>query len=69
MEKRFYSVNEFAKILSLSRRTIIRAIEAGKINAFRPGLGAKANYRIAHTELERIAIVDFEEVVKRIRGE
>jgi excisionase family DNA binding protein len=52
-----FTVEEFAKKTKLCKETIRRAIKAGKINAFRPGLGIRSGYRIPESELERLLIM------------
>lgn len=54
MNETYYSIKQFASIVGLCPRTIYRSIKAGKINAFRPGVGKKASYRIPETELGRL---------------
>ena len=54
MKEIYYSIQQFAEILGVCPRTIYRSIKAGKINAFRPGFGKKAAYRIPDTELGRL---------------
>lgn len=66
MEGKFYTVEEFAKKLNVCQHTIRRAIQAGRIHAFRPGIGKKSPYRIYESELTRILMVDFE-TIKRER--
>ena len=66
MKKEFYSVLEFAKMLDVHPITIRRAITNGRIEAFRPGIGIKAPYRIAYTELDRIREMSFEETRRNL---
>ncbi len=54
----FLTVDEFAEKTRLCTKTIIKAIKAGKINAFRPGIGKRTPYRIPATELERLQIME-----------
>jgi len=51
------TVEEFAKKVKSSPHTIRKAIRTGKINAFRPGIGKKAPYRIPETEIERLLVM------------
>ena len=64
MNGTFYTVEEFAKKLNVCQHTIRRAIRAGRIHAFRPGIGKKSPYRIYESELTRILMVDFETIKK-----
>lgn len=50
MEKESYRVDEVAKKLEVSRRTIERAIQRGELQAFK----IRHNLRIDHEELERL---------------
>jgi len=72
MNKAFYSIKEFAEIVSLKPKTIWKAIRAGKISAFRIGNSRRSEYRIAASEIERLAEVNLEAIVndmveKRLR--
>jgi excisionase family DNA binding protein len=50
MEKEFYSTNEVAKIVGLSRQAIFKKIKAGKIKAKKIG----KSFIIPRTELPKI---------------
>jgi len=62
----FFSIKEFAQKLGVHANTIRRGIKNGRINAFRVGSGKKATYRISHSEINRIAVFDMEEMIERI---
>lgn len=52
-----FSIEEVAKALSKSRRTIERWIEAGRVKAATlPGPYGKPSYRIPRSELERLGV-------------
>lgn len=59
MEVEFYTVEQFAKKVSLHPNTIRIAIRHGRINAFRPGIGKKSPYRIPALEVDRLLSQDF----------
>lgn len=65
-EKEFYSVKEFAVLIGVHYNTVIRSIKNGRLNAFRIGYGKKASYRIAKSEIHRIALFDLENLVSKI---
>lgn len=68
----FLSIKDFAKWLKVHPNTIRRAIKNGRITAFRVGKGKMSIYRIARSEVTRMAEFDLlgiieEEVEKRIK--
>lgn len=63
-DESFLSIKEFATILKVHSNTIRRAIKSGRINAFKVGSGEKATYRIARSEINRIAILDLEKMIQ-----
>lgn len=65
-KKDFYTVNEFAEMLGKHPSSIRRAIKCNRINAIRIGQGKKASYSIPKSEVNRIGIVDFQEMVNAI---
>jgi len=62
----FYSIKEFAQKLGVHANTVRRSIKNGHINAFRVGAGKKSIYRIPHTEIHRVALLNLEDIVKNI---
>jgi len=66
MDKDFYSIKEFAAKLYVSEATIRRAITKSRINAFRVGYSDKSSYRIPHSEISRMAIIDLQKLVKKL---
>lgn len=62
----YISVKEFAKKVGVHYNTIIRSIKKGRLNAFRVGAGKKGCFRIAISEINRIAFMDLEERIERI---
>jgi excisionase family DNA binding protein len=62
----FLSIKEFAFKVKVHPNTIRRSIKSGRLSAFKIGSGPRAHYRIAATELNRIALVDMEEIIERI---
>ena len=62
----FLSIKEFAAKIGIHPNTVRRSIKSGKISALRIGSGKRACYRIAKTEIDRIALFDMEQIVERI---
>ncbi len=62
----FYSIKEFAQKLGVHPNTIRRSIKNGRINAFKIGAGKKSIYRISHSEINRVALFDLEEMIEKI---
>lgn len=62
----FFSIKEFAGLLKVHPNTIRRAIKSGRIGAFKVGYGKKATYRIARTEVNRVALFDLEEIIEKM---
>ncbi len=66
VENSFLSIREFSKLVRVHPNTIRRAIKSGRINAIRIGSGKKGVYRIPASEINRIALIDLEELIKKI---
>lgn len=66
MEEEYLSVKEFASLVGVHYNTIIRAIRSGRLNAFRLSSSRKAGYRIARSEIHRLAFMNLEEMVCKI---
>lgn len=62
----YLSIKEFANKLRVHPQTIRKNIKKGYIQAIKTGPGKRAAYRIANSELNRIALVNLEEVIERI---
>ena len=66
LAKEFYSIKEFAYILDVHPNTIRRAIKSGRISALRIGNQFRPIYRIARSEISRMAEFDLELILERI---
>lgn len=66
MDQDFYSIKEFASKLGVSPYTIRRAIKNGRISGFRAGSTDKSTYRIPHSELQRMGIIDLKKIIKNM---
>ena len=66
MDQDFYSIKEFAAKLRVSEHTIRRSIRNGRISAFRVGSTDKSPFRIAHSEINRMGIVDLQKMIKQM---
>jgi len=53
-EKAFYSVTEFAKLLSITGKGVRSLIQSGKIKSIQLSTAKKAKYRIPKSELYRL---------------
>lgn len=62
----YLSPKEFAALIGVHYNTVLRAIKSGKLGAFRIGDGKKSSFRIARSEINRIALFDMEELVSKI---
>jgi excisionase family DNA binding protein len=66
MPDEYMTVKEFASKMKLHYNTVYRAIKSGRLNAVRIGSGKKSSFRIAASEVNRIALCDLEEFVSKI---
>ncbi len=66
---RFYTVSEFAKVLRVHVNTVYKAINKGRIQAFRSGVGIYSSYRIPETEATRMMEYDTKVLLDRIVDE
>ena len=68
-QNEYLSVKEFASLMGLHYNTILRSIKSGKLTAVRIGSGKKSTFRIARSEIHRIALYDMEDLVTKILQE
>lgn len=66
IETDFLSIKEFAAKVGAHPNTIRRCIKKGRITACNIGSGKKNIYRIARSEIDRIALINLKEVVERM---
>lgn len=66
IEPEFLSIKEFAGKIGVHPNTVRRGVKSGRISAFKVGGGKKANYRIAKSEIDRIALFDLEQMIEKI---
>lgn len=64
--KDFYTIKEFSQKIRKHPNTIYSSIKSGVINAFRIGVGKTASYRIPHSEINRMAEVNMNDVIEKI---
>jgi len=62
-ETQFLSVQQFAKRLGKHPNSIYRAIWSNRISAIRIGQSKNSTYRIPVSELERVGLIDLEEII------
>jgi len=65
-ETYFLTINEFAEELKIHHKTVRNMIKSGRLAAFRTSNKKKASYRIARSELQRLVLLDLDEVYKKI---
>lgn len=66
IHEEFLSVIKFAILLDVHPNTIRRLIKNGRISAIRLCVGKRTTYRIAKSEINRLAVVDLEEIIEKI---
>lgn len=66
IESDFLSIKEFAAKVGVHPNTIRRSIKKGRISAFKIGSGKKSIYRIAKSEVNRLALFDMEQMIEKI---
>ena len=62
----FLTLMEFANRVRVHPNTIRRAIQGGRIQAVRIGIGPRAQYRIPDTELNRLCEMDMTKLIEKI---
>lgn len=66
MEPEFYTIKEFSSRLKIHPSTVRRAIKRGRIQAIKAGAGNRPLYRIPSSEIDRIALFDLREMMKKM---
>jgi excisionase family DNA binding protein len=66
LETEFLSIKEFAGKVGVHPNTVRRAIKNGRLMACDIGSGNKHIYRIARTEIERIALLNLKGIVDKM---
>lgn len=66
MEEDFLSIKEFADKIHVHPNTVRRALKNGKLNGFKLSNGKRAVYRIPVSEMNRLALVNMEEMIEKI---
>jgi excisionase family DNA binding protein len=65
-EKDFLSIYEFSQLLNVHHNTVRNMIKSGRLSAFRLNKGKGCAYRIARTEIQRLTLIDLEEIVEKM---
>lgn len=65
-DKDFLNIYEFAELLGVHHNTVRNMIKSGRLFAFRLNKGKGCGYRIARSEIQRMAIVNLEEIVENL---
>lgn len=63
IENEFLSIKEFASKVGVHPNTIRRCIKNGRLSACDVGSGNKKIYRIAKSEIERIALLNLKNII------
>jgi len=66
VETDFLSIKEFAAKIGAHPNTIRRAIKNGRLTACNIGTGNKNIYRIARSEIDRIALVNLKTIIEQM---
>jgi excisionase family DNA binding protein len=66
VENDFISIKEFAVKVGAHPNTIRRAIKKGRISACDIGSGGKRIYRIAKSEIDRIALFNLKNIIDKL---
>lgn len=62
----FCTVKEFSKLLKVHPNTVLNSIKKGRIQAFRISNGPRASYRIPFSEIQRLCMVDMNEIIDKM---
>ena len=62
MEKEYYTVKEFAQLVNISRITILKAIQSGRISAIKVGCAKKSPYRIPRHQIDKLTLLTEQEI-------
>jgi excisionase family DNA binding protein len=65
-ENDFLSIKEFAGKIGAHPNTIRRAIKKGRLSACDIGSGNKRIYRIAKSEIDRIALLNLKNIIDKL---
>jgi excisionase family DNA binding protein len=65
-EPDFLSIKQFAAKVGVHPNTIRNAIRKGRLSALKMGSGSRALWRIAKTEIQRIAFLDMREYIEKV---
>ena len=65
-ENEFISIKEFAAKIGAHPNTIRRSIKKGRLSACDIGSGRKHIYRIAKSEIERIALLNLKNIIDKL---
>lgn len=64
MDNEYLTVDEFAALLRLDRRTVTNAIREGRISAIRMGESSKSRFRIPRHQIDKLMLLTEEEMKK-----
>jgi len=61
--KDFLTVEEFSQVIGAHPHSIRNMIKKGRLSAFRMGGGERSSYRIPRSEIERLSMVNLDQVI------
>ncbi len=66
VQKEFYSINEFAKLLGFHPNTIRKHVKCGRISSVSVGNKFRPIYRIPMSEIERMGAFQLENIINKL---
>ncbi len=65
-KKDILSIKDFANEISVHPNSVRNMIKTGRLNAFKIGGGKTSSYRIARSEINRLSLINLENIVDDI---
>jgi excisionase family DNA binding protein len=61
----YLSINDFAKKIGVHPNSVRNMIKKGRLSTFRIGGGKTSSYRIPYSEIERLCLINLEEIIQK----